>query len=122
MVDKRRSAGLVSSTHLVAGEVDGATVLLFDDLIASGETMQRGAAALCRHGARRVIACAAHGLFVGAAEQALMDDCITQVVVSDSVPPFRLPADSPLRGKLRVVSSVPLFAAAFRETHEAWRR
>ncbi|MEY3445515.1 MAG: hypothetical protein RIR45_270, partial [Pseudomonadota bacterium] len=35
MVDKRRSAGLVSSENLVAGDVDGTTVLLLDDLIAS---------------------------------------------------------------------------------------
>ncbi|MDE2299317.1 MAG: ribose-phosphate pyrophosphokinase, partial [Burkholderiales bacterium] len=35
MVDKRRSAGLVSSASLVAGDVVGATVLLLDDLIAS---------------------------------------------------------------------------------------
>jgi ribose-phosphate pyrophosphokinase len=35
MVDKRCSAGLVSSENLVAGDVDGTTVLLLDDLIAS---------------------------------------------------------------------------------------
>ena len=53
MVDKRRSGGVVSSLRLVAGEVAGATVLLLDDLIASGETMQRAAAALREAGARR---------------------------------------------------------------------
>lgn len=41
MIDKRRSAGVVSSDRLVAGDVAQATVLLFDDLIASGETMRR---------------------------------------------------------------------------------
>ena len=46
MVDKRRSAGLVSSANLVAGDVGGMTVLLLDDLIASGETMKRAAQAL----------------------------------------------------------------------------
>lgn len=121
MVDKRRSAGIVSSRSLVAGEVDGATVLLLDDLIASGETMQRAAAALRAAGAREVIAFAAHGLFVGAAAQALADPAIDRVVVTDSVPPFRLPSDSAARGRLQIASAVPLLACAVRRCREAWR-
>ena len=64
MIDKRRSAGVLSSGQLVAGEVEGATVLLLDDQIASGETLQRSATALRRADAKEVIGCAAHGLFV----------------------------------------------------------
>lgn len=65
-------------------------------------------------GARTVIACAAHGLFTGAAADALADDAIAQVVVTDSVPPFRLAGTdaSRLGGKLRVVSAIPLLARA----------
>ncbi len=122
MVDKRRSAGVVSSERLVAGEVQGRTVLLLDDLIASGETMQRAAQALRAAGAHEVLAFAAHGLFVGRAAQALDDPAITRVVVTDSVPAFRLPADTPLRRKLLVASSVTLLADAIRESHLAWRR
>ncbi len=122
MLDKRRSAGTVSSQRLVAGEVDGATVLLLDDLIASGETMQRAAAALRAAGAREVIAFAAHGLFVGAAAQALADPAIDRIVVTDSVPPFRLPAGSAARGRLQIVSAAPLLARAIRQCREAWRR
>ena len=59
MVDKRRSLGLVSSGHLVAGDVEGATVLLLDDLIASGETMLGAATALRHAGAKEVVALAA---------------------------------------------------------------
>ncbi|MGA0610807.1 ribose-phosphate diphosphokinase [Caldimonas sp. KR1-144] len=112
MVDKRRSAGVVSASGIVAGEVDGADVLLLDDLIASGETMQRAAVALRRAGARRVVACAAHGLFVGDALHVLADPHIDQVVVTDSVPAFRVPSGDALRSKLRVESCVPLFVAA----------
>jgi ribose-phosphate pyrophosphokinase len=122
MVDKRRSAGLLGGTHLVAGEVEGATVLLIDDLIASGETMQRAAVALRHAGARKIVVCAAHGLFVDSAARALVDDNIAEVVVTDSVPPFRLPEGSLARKKLRVVSCVTLFADAIRQSHEAWRR
>ena len=122
MVDKRRSAGLVSSANLVAGDVDGMTVLLLDDLIASGETMRRAAQALRRAGAREVVACAAHGLFTGPAAEVLADVSLSQVMVTDSVPPFRLPAAGPVARKLRVVSAVPLFAQAIRACRDSWAR
>lgn len=122
MVDKRRSAGVVSSENLVAGEVGGMTVLLLDDLIASGETMKRAAVALRAAGARQVVACAAHGLFISPAADALACDSISQVIVTDSVPPFRLPPAAAVRSKLRVVSAVPLFAQAIQASHAAWSR
>ena len=122
MIDKRRSAGVLSGGQLVAGDVEGATVLLLDDLIASGETLQRSAAALRRAGARDVIGCAAHGLFVDKAPQLLAADGLSQLVVTDSVPPFRLPDDGPVRGKLHVVSAAPLFAEAIRASHGSWCR
>lgn len=112
MVDKRRSASVVSSDRLVAGDVAGATVLLLDDLIASGETMRRAARALRGAGAVSVVACAAHGLFTSGAEEALADAAIDEVVITDSVPPLRLAPDSPVRAKLRVVPAAPLFAQA----------
>jgi ribose-phosphate pyrophosphokinase len=91
MIDKRRSAGVVSSDRLVAGDVAGADVLLLDDLIASGETMQLAARALREAGAREVSVFAAHGLFVGAAADVLADLAIARVVVSDSVSSSRVP-------------------------------
>lgn len=121
MVDKRRSAGLLGGGELVAGAVDGAAVLLLDDLIATGETLRRAASALRRAGAKSVLACAAHGLFVAPVDEGLAQEPIEQVVITDSVPPFRLGPGSALRGKLRVVSSVGLFADAIRSSHGAWR-
>jgi len=65
---------------------------------------------------------AAHGLFIAPAAEVLADPAIARVVVTDSVPPFRLPGGSVALAKLQVVSAVPLFARAIRESHEAWRR
>ena len=122
MVDKRRSAGIVSSENLVAGDVGGMTVLLIDDLIASGDTMRRAAVALRRSGALEVVACAAHGLFTGPAADALADDSIAKIVVTDSVPPFRLPLASKVRSKLSISSAAPLFALAIKACHGAGSR
>ncbi len=122
MVDKRRSGGVVSSANLVAGDVAGATVLLIDDLIASGETLHRAAAALRDSGARRVLACAAHGLFTGGAEARLASPLFDGVVVTDSVPPWRLQAQAALGARLQVASAAPLFADAVRDACLAWQR
>lgn len=122
MLDKRRSAGVVSSDRLVAGEVGGMMVLLLDDLIASGDTMKRAALALQQAGARTVIACAAHGLFVGSADDALNCDSIARIIVTDSVAPFRLRPSGPVHSKLQVVSACALFAQAIRQSHAAWSR
>jgi ribose-phosphate pyrophosphokinase len=119
MVDKRRSAGVMSTRGLVAGDVAGATVLLLDDLIGSGETMRQAALALRGAGAASIVACAGHGLFIGQAAEVLADDAIARLAVTDSVPAFRLPSDAAVRGKLRIVSCAPLFAQAIRRLHAA---
>lgn len=118
MVDKRRTGGLATTEQLVAGSVDGAVVLLLDDLIATGHTLQQAAVALRRSGARQVVAFAAHGLFVPPAADVLADPALSGVVVSDSVPPWRLPAAGPVAQRLTVVSAVPLIAQAIRQCQE----
>lgn len=120
LIDKRRSAGVVSSERLVAGDVGGATALLIDDLIASGETLLRAAQALRQAGAAEVLAFAAHGLFIGPAAELLADAALSRITVCDSVPPMRLAADGAVTRKLQVVSAVPLFARAIRECHDSW--
>lgn len=102
-----------------------ATVLLVDDLVVSGRTLQRAAVALRHAGARKVIAFAAHGLFSDEAAGALLDDAIAEIVVCDAVPAPPPGTPGPwqaLQRKLRVVSCAPLFADAMRRAHEGWRR
>lgn len=112
MVDKRRSGGLLTGGHLVAGDVAGRTVLLLDDIVATGHTLVQAAAALKRAGARQVIGLAAHGLFTEGAAHVLADPVLDALVVTDSVPPMRLPPGGPVAAKLQVVSAVPLLAHA----------
>ncbi|MGZ6040039.1 MAG: ribose-phosphate diphosphokinase [Phenylobacterium sp.] len=108
--DKHRSAGVLSG-ELLVGDVDGATVLVVDDLISTGATLVRAARAAREAGARRVIALAAHGLFMPGAAEALADPAIEQVAVTDAVPPFRL-AQTAAVGKVEIVPCAPLLAAA----------
>ncbi|MFP3942833.1 MAG: ribose-phosphate diphosphokinase [Alphaproteobacteria bacterium] len=115
-MEKRRSAGKVTGTHL-AGEVEGATVLVIDDLIASGGTMTRAAEACLNAGARSVHAFAAHGLFTGGAEKSIADPRLARVFITDTVPPFRLDRQV-LNEHVEIISAAPLFAEAIRRCHE----
>lgn len=116
MIDKRRSGGALSGGEIVAGEVTGATVLLRDDLLASGRTLAHAAAALRRTGAHEVVAFAAHGLFAPGAEQALAEPALSRVVVTDSVCPRALAEHEPVRAKLLTVSCATLLARAVADT------
>ena len=75
--------------------------------------MIRAADACHEHGARAVYAIAAHGLFVGNADQVLWNDRIEKTIVTDTVPPFRLNADT-VKDRLEIVTVTPLFAEAIR--------
>jgi ribose-phosphate pyrophosphokinase len=120
IVDKRRTADRVSGGRLAAGDLRGATVVLVDDLVATGETLQRAALALREAGAACVLACAAHGLFVGGAAAVFGNGLVERVIVTDSVPPFRVAAED--RSRVEVVSCAPLFAHAVRASHASWTR
>lgn len=114
--EKRRSTGIVSG-DLFVGDVAGATCIIVDDLVSTGGTLVRAARAAHARGARRVLACVAHGLFMPGAETALADPAIDCILATDVVPPFRLPA-GPVRDKLDIVPAAPLLAEAIGRIHE----
>ena len=113
--EKHRSAGVVSG-ELLVGDVAGRCAIVLDDLVATGGTLARTAAACRALGATEVHAAATHGLFVGDAARVLADEALASLVVTDSVPPFRLPA-GPVRDKLVVLPTADLFAEAIRRIH-----
>lgn len=114
-VEKHRSEGVVSG-ELIGGDVAGRCAIVIDDLIGAGTTIARAAAACRRLGASWVYAAASHGLFVGSAAQTLATQALSGLVVTDSVPPFRLPPGT-VRDKLVVLPTAPLFAEAIRRIH-----
>jgi ribose-phosphate pyrophosphokinase len=115
-LEKARGQGRLTTGRLV-GDVAGCTAIIVDDLISTGSTLIH-AAQVCRAaGARRIYGAAAHGLFTGDAAQVLGGNAFDQLVITDTVPPFRL-APEIVRDKLVVVSVARLFADAVRRLHE----
>lgn len=114
-VDKQRSGGVVSGNTIV-GDVKGKVAVLIDDLISTGTTIARAAQACRDAGAKRVLVAASHGIFVGAANDVAADPAIEKIVVTDSVPPFRLRPDL-VGTKVEVLDTSPLFAEAIARIH-----
>jgi len=114
-MEKHRSEGVVSG-EAVVGELENRTAIIVDDLISSGTTLARAAAACKRLGAGKVFAAASHGAFNGAAAEMLADQALDKVLVTDSIPPFRLPPVL-LEERVEVLDCAPLFAEAIRRLH-----
>ncbi|MBS0518211.1 MAG: ribose-phosphate pyrophosphokinase [Proteobacteria bacterium] len=108
-MEKSRSGGVVSG-ELLAGDVRGKVAVIVDDLISTGGTLVRAARACRAAGATRVYAAAAHGLFMGGAPELMTEPSIDGIVVANTVPSFRLSAESAAR--LTILDASEAVAAA----------
>lgn len=115
LMEKHRSAGVVSG-EAFAGEVGERVALVVDDLVSTGGTMLRCAAACRARGAVEVHAVATHGLFTGEAPGIVEDPAIAAWLLTDSVPPFRLPETA--RARLVLLPIARLLAEAIRRLHD----
>jgi ribose-phosphate pyrophosphokinase len=114
--DKHRSAGVVSG-DLFVGDVAGRTALIIDDLISTGGTLLRAARAARKAGARQIMALVTHGLFMPGAAEVLADPALDRVIVTDSVPAFRLGPDAAW-DKLEILPAAPLLAETITRLHD----
>lgn len=109
LMEKHRSLGVVSG-DMFAGDVDGHTVIILDDMISSGATMACAAAACRQRGARAIYLAATHGLFSRAADTNLAGDHIKRILITNTVQPNRIPEG--LRYRVETVDVSEVFANA----------
>jgi ribose-phosphate pyrophosphokinase len=83
-VEKRRSGGVVTG-ELLVGDVHDRAVIILDDLISTGTTLQRAARSCREAGAKRIFAAATHGLFMGQAPIVLANPVFEGVAVTDTI-------------------------------------
>jgi ribose-phosphate pyrophosphokinase len=110
--EKARARGVVNFGRL-CGEVADCSVVIVDDVISTGSTLVHAAQECRARGARAIHAVASHGIFVGAANATMTSDAIDKILVTDTVPPFRLSPDL-LKDKVVVLTATGLIAEAIR--------
>jgi ribose-phosphate pyrophosphokinase len=110
-LQKRRENGGKAAITGIAGDVEGRSCLLVDDMVSTGGTLVAAMDALLAAGARPDIRIAVtHGLLIGDARAVLDRDELVELLVTDTVPPGH--GDW---SKLRVLPVAPLIAAAVRD-------
>jgi len=115
-LEKRRSGGVVSGQEAVVGGVEGCAAVIVDDLVSTGTTLARAAAACRAQGALATYAVVTHGLFTGDAERVVAGAGFERLVITNTVPPFRLRPRT-VRAHLTVLDAAPLLAEAVRRLH-----
>lgn len=114
-LEKQRSKGVVSG-EAVVGNVEGKTVIIVDDLISSGTTLARAAKACLKMKAQKVYAAATHGAFIGQASDVLQEQALQEVVITNSIPPFRLTDEIKTR-KIKTLDIAPLLSDTILRLH-----
>jgi len=110
--DKYRKRANEVAEITVIGQVEGADVVLVDDLVDTAGTLCRAAESLMEKGARSVRALCTHPVLSGNAYELIEKSPLTELVVCDTIP-LRRESD-----KIKVLSTAKLFARAIRNTHE----
>jgi ribose-phosphate pyrophosphokinase len=116
IVDKRRERANESEVMNLIGEVKGRDCIIIDDMIDTAGTLCGAARALAEKGAKRVVACATHGVLSGPAVQRIVESPLAEVVVSDTIALSDAGANCP---KIKQVSIARLLGEAIKRIHSS---
>ncbi len=86
IIDKRRPRPNEATVMNIIGDVEGKVCVLVDDIVDTAGTLCAAAAALKKHGARRVVAYCTHPVLSGPAIQNLNGSQLDELVVTDTIP------------------------------------
>ena len=116
IIDKRRERANVSEVVHLIGEVKGKDCIVIDDIIDTAGTLCGAARALADKGARKVVACATHGVLSGPAIQRITESPLDEVVVSDTI---ALTEEGKACPKIRQLSIARLLGEAIKRIHSS---
>lgn len=109
IIDKRRPKANVCEVMNIIGDVKDKIAIIVDDLIDTAGTLCNGAEAVMKMGgARRVYACATHGVLSGPAIERIENSYIKRIAILDTIP---LPPEKQSE-KIIVLPVGPVFAEA----------
>ena len=115
IVDKRRDKPNQAQAMHVIGDVEGKTAIIVDDIIDTAGTLCAGADVLLKYGAKKIIACASHGVLSGPAiDRINATEALDRVIVTDTIPMGEKLVQCP---KLQVVSVAALLGKTIHNIH-----
>jgi ribose-phosphate pyrophosphokinase len=114
LVDKRRPRADETEVMNIIGDVSGKNVVILDDIVSTGSTLVKAAAALKSRGALRIFAAISHAVFGAGTVERIENSVLEQLVVTNTVhhPPETL---SP---RIKVLSVGSILGEAIRRIHE----
>ena len=110
---KRRPEPNKAEVMDVVGDLEGKDAIIVDDIIDTAGTLTAAVNILISKGAKRVIACATHGIFSGPAIERLTNSALEKVIVTNTLPVYEKQFN-----KLEIVSIAPLIGEAIKRIHE----
>ncbi len=114
IIAKQRPEPDIAEILEIVGDVEGKTAIIVDDMISTGGTLVDAAHALLDRGARKVYACATHGVFSDEAMNIIKGSDLVETVVTNTIPQSPTSMDS----RVRTISVAPLFAEAIMRIHK----
>ncbi len=111
IIDKRRPRPNESTVMNIIGDVEDKLCVLIDDIVDTAGTLCAAAAALKKHGARKVVAYCTHPVLSGPAIRNVGNSALDQLVVTDTIP---LSAEAQACDRIRQLSVAQLLAETIR--------
>lgn len=116
IVDKRRQVANQCEVMNIIGDVKDKNCIILDDMVDTAGSLCNAARAIKEiGGAKRVFACATHGLLSGPALERITASPLEELVCIDTVP---LSAEAKACSKIKQISATDLFAETIRRTYE----
>ncbi|MFB3136471.1 MAG: ribose-phosphate diphosphokinase [Nitrospirales bacterium] len=115
IIDKRREGPNQTQVMNIIGKVQGRHALLLDDMIDTAGTIVETARACADNGASMVWAVCTHPVLSGPAIERIQGSCLTEVVVTNTIP---LHGKEQVCPKIRVLSVAPLLGEAISRIHQ----
>jgi ribose-phosphate pyrophosphokinase len=115
MIDKRRTGPNEAKAMNVVGAVKDKDVVIFDDMIDTAGTLVEAVVALKKFGAKRIWACATHGVLSNpACDRIVACEELEGLIVTDTIPLSKELTQIP---KITVLSVSELLAKAIHRTY-----
>ena len=118
IVDKRRQKANQCEVMNVIGDVEGKECILFDDMVDTAGSLCNAAKAIVEvGGAKKVYACASHGVLSGPALERLAASSIEELALLDTIP---APAgeEELAKSRIKYLTVALMFAEAIERTYQ----